>query len=546
MDMSQYRDLFIAEAGEHLGGMSECISRLARDAADKDAIDSLFRYAHSIKGMAASMGYDPIAELAHAMEDLMDGVRKGAAPFTAASADLLLDCVDCLHGMLHDVANDAAVCSDVSDLIRRLKNHQSPEESDRAGNNGPAAVSAVRTEGDNCPGPADAPVPLNRRVDPLQTVRVKTEILDNLINITGELVTAKHRLMMIAQELGATSLNEEVAELSKLFRELHSEVLKVRLMPFAAIADRFSGVVRDLAKKSGKKVDFEIQGKEIEVDRGILEELADPLVHLLRNAVDHGLEAAAERFAAGKPADGRIRLAVGREKDQVVVTVSDDGRGMDPAVLIESAIERKLIRQEERATISPRQAFMLTCIPGFSTAQQITDISGRGVGMDVVRFSVQSLGGSLSIDSTVGSGTRIDVKIPANIAIIPVLLVSCSSLTVGFPVVRILRTVDLKRSQIMTRETGKVFSLDGETISLLSLNRLLGVPLTRLAGDYLPTIVTELRGKKVGLIADRFEGQQEVFLKPLGRPLAELRCVAGAAILGDGRVVVVLDAEGLL
>ncbi len=549
MDMSQYRDLFIVETREHLGRMSDCIVGLEKNAADKDSIDSLFRFAHSVKGMAASMGYAVIAELAHAMEDLMDGVRRGDAAVTATSAEVLLEGVDCLQEMVHDVENGGTGCRDMSDLIRKLKGCTSSREAEHvsaAGGMEPETIVTNQAEVSDAIGGADDPEIQNRRIDVRQTVRVKTEILDNLINVTGELVTIKHRLMMIGQDVGSTRLDEAVTELSKLLRELHSEVLKVRLMPFGAIADRFPRVVRDLARKSGKEVAFEIEGKEIEIDRGILEELADPLVHLLRNAVDHGLETREERLSAGKTAAGKIKLEVCREKDQLVVSVSDDGRGMDPARLIDSAIERKLVRPEERWSISPQQAFMLTCIPGFSTAQRITDISGRGVGMDVVRFSVQSLGGSLSIDSEVGRGTRIAVRAPLTVAIIQVLLVSCSSLTVGFPIVRILRTLELRRGQITSSGKRKVFYLDDQAIPLFSLNRLLGVPLARIPGDFIPTIITELRGKKVGLVVDRFEGQHEVFLKPLGRPLGELRGAAGAAILGDGRAVVILDPAGLV
>ena len=528
--------------------MGECIVRLENDPSGKDEIDSLFRFAHSVKGMAASMGYDAIAELAHAMEDLMDRVRKGDIAFAATAADLLMEGVDRLNEMVRDVESGGAGCRDISDLIRRLKGYVT-EEADpatRTGHAAPETCLTVEAAPDGETGAPDDPEIRNRRVDLWQTVRVRTDILDNLINVTGELVTTKHRLMKIGDELGSTGLDEAVAELSKLLRELHSEVMRVRLMPFAAIAERFPGVVRQLARKSGKEVSLEIDGKEIEIDRGILEQLADPLVHLLRNAVDHGLETREERLSVGKTAAGKIRLEVRREKDQVVMTVADDGRGMDPARLIESAVERKLITPGQRGSISPQQAFMLTCIPGFSTAQQITDISGRGVGMDVVRCSIQSLGGSLSIDSSVGLGTRISVQVPVTVAIIQILLVRCSSLTVGFPIVRIKRTLELRRGEITTRGKQKVFYLEGEAMPLLSLNRLLGAPSLRPSGDCIPTIVTELRGKKVGLVVDRFEGQQDVFLKPLGRPLDELRGAAGAAILGDGRVVVILDTAGLV
>jgi two-component system chemotaxis sensor kinase CheA len=549
MDMSQYRDLFIAETKEHLVGIGECIVRLENDPSGKDAIDSLFRLAHSVKGMAASMGYELISGLAHAMEDLMDRVRKGDIAFAATTADLLMEGVDRLQEMLSDVESGGEGSRDLSDLTRRLKECMTTEEAQQTARTEPVVPEACFTidEGQNGEsGTPDDPESRNRRIELWQTVRVRTDILDNLINVTGELVTSKHRLMKIGEELGSTGLDEAVSDLSKLLRELHSEVMRVRLMPFAAIADRFPGVVRQLARKSGKDVSLEIEGKEIEIDRGILEQLADPLVHLLRNAVDHGLETREERLSAGKPGTGKIRLEVRREKDQVVMTVADDGRGMDPARLIESAIERRLIMPDQRESISPQQAFLLTCIPGFSTAQQITDISGRGVGMDVVRCSIQSLGGSLSIDSTVGLGTRISVQVPVSVAIIQILLVRCSTLTVGFPVGRILRTLELRRGEITSRGKQKVFYLDDEAIPLLSLNRLLGARSLRLSGDYISIIVTELRGKKVGLVVDGFEGQQDVFLKPLGRPLEELRGAAGAAILGDGRVVVILDTAGLV
>ncbi|HET6419423.1 MAG TPA: chemotaxis protein CheA [Geobacteraceae bacterium] len=549
MDMSQYRDLFVAETKEHLGGMNECLSVLEKDPANREKIDSLFRSAHSVKGMGASMGYDDIAELAHAMEDLMDGVRRGEYAFAAAIADLLLEGVDRLSDMVVDVENGGTGSLDISDLVERLKGYKPGQEANGvspAAGSEAESLSVVQQELKDAVRVSGEAVIRDGQVESWKTVRVKTEILDNLINTTGELVTARHRLAIIGRDLGSDRLNDAVEALTKLLRELHGEVMKVRLMPFAALAERFPRMVRDLAKKSGKEVIFEISGKDIEIDRGTLEDLADPLVHLLRNAIDHGLEKPDERLAAGKPAGGRIVLEARREKDQAVITVTDDGRGMDPARLIESAVERKLIREEEKETITPQQAFMLTCIPGFSTARQVTDISGRGVGMDVVRSSVLSLGGSLSIDSEFGRGTRIAVRVPHTVAIIQVLLVSCSSLTVGFPVARILRTLELNRDSIVREGKRDYFYLEDQAVPLASLGRLLGVKTARVAGKFVPVAVIEIREKKVGLVVDRFEGQQEVFLKPLGRPLGSLRCAAGAAILGDGRVIMVLDTAGLL
>ena len=544
MDMSQYKDLFLSEAMEHVRSMNENIVSLEKNADDREKIDSLFRLAHSIKGMAASMGYDTIAQLAHAMEDLMERVRKKDISFSEGVADLLLEGADLLHVMLRDVEVGGQGYSDVRDLVARLAGFTAVKHSGKPDESREAASSICN----EIQEAAEEPTPSEKRYErreTRQTVRVKTEVLDHLVNVTGELITNKYRLAVIDRELGSVRLTEAVAELSKLLQELHSEVMKVRLMPFAAIADRFPRVVRDLAKQNGKEVNFVIEGTEVELDRGILEELSDPLIHLLRNAVDHGLEAATERRAAGKPVTGRIALVVHREQDQVVLTITDDGKGMDPAVLIDSAIKRKLIKAEDREMISPRQAFMLTCVPGFSTAKEITEISGRGVGMDVVRSSVLSLGGNLSIESESGKGSSMIIRLPLTVAIIQVLLVTCSSMIVGFPVMRIHRTMELDRSLIINCGKKKEFYLDGETIPLVSLNRILGVPFVRFAGKTIPVVVTEIRGKKVGLTVDRFCGQQEVCIKQLGRPLGKLRGQAGGAILGDGRAIIILDTAGL-
>ncbi len=547
MDMSQYKELFLSEATEHVRGMNEHIVALEINAEDKEKVDSLFRYAHSIKGMAASMGYSDMSELAHKMEDLMEGVRRGDVTFAGEVADLLLEGVDILQEMLRDLEKDGEGSYDVQDILGRLSRFVAPKE--RVGD-----LYAARSQLSNTPlnveseensvDKINSGVMLERR-EFRQTVRVKTELLDRLINVTGELITNKHRLVMLERGLGSAALTESVTQLSRLLQILHGEVMKVRLMPFAAIAECFPRMVRDLAKKSGKEVLFVVEGTEIELDRGILEALADPLIHLLRNAVDHGLETASARVSSGKPAAGTVTLQLRREKDQVALAIEDDGRGMDPAALIESAIARKLVKPEERGSISPRQAFMLTCIPGFSTAKQVTDISGRGVGMDIVRSSVLSLGGNLSIDSVVGKGTRITVRLPLMVAIIHVLLVGCSSLTVGIPVMRIHRTLELDRLLITNCGRQKVFSLADEEIPLLSLNRIVGEPFMPFTGKTIPVLVTEVRGKKVGIIVDRFVGQQELFIKPLGRPLGKLRVVAGFAILGDGSVVMILDTLGM-
>ena len=537
MDMSQYRNLFLSEAREYLKAINETVVALEDAPADRAGIDLLFRGAHSLKGMAASMEYGDIVEIAHSMEDLMIRVREGTLTLDAAVADLLLEGTDLIDGLLDDVEKEREPRRARGDLSLRLSGYAPAP---------PQAGTGTETgTGTQAQAPAQGEAERGKDVE-VSTVRVRTELLDHLVNLTGELITNKHRLLNIGRELGSTPLDDAVNETSKLLRSLHDEVMKVRLMPFDVICDRFQRSVRTLAKRSGKDLHFELEGRDIGLDRGILEQLIDPLNHMLRNAVDHGLEGSAERSAAGKPARGEVKLSVTRDRDRVLVTVSDDGRGMDPQRMIAAAIRKGLITPEEGQLLSPRQALMLACIPGFSTALKVTDVSGRGVGMDAVSASIQKLGGSLTIESEPGKGSRFNLRLPMTIAIIHALLVQCGPIKGAVPITAVLRTVELRREQVVTVGKRQVFYLDDEAIPLLSLNRILGLPLGRFADGIVPLFVTEAKGRRVGIVVDRLLGQHELFIKPLGRPLAKLTGVGGAAILGDGEVVTLLDVADLL
>lgn len=542
MDMSQYMDLFVSEVREHLQGMNEAIVALEGSPGDRERIDYLFRMAHSVKGMSASMGYGEMAELSHKMEDLMDRVRKGAIDFAPGVADLLLEGGDLLSAMLSDVEAGGDGRRDIGDLATRLAGYVPalPDWGDRPYESEPARPEAPAATGK--PERTAAP----QKPELTHNVRVKTELLDTLVNITGELLTHRNRMVGMARELGSPALTDAVGDLSRLVRELQNEVLKVRLMPFGSVADRLPRTVRDLARKGGKEVVFRVSGKEIELDRGILEELSDPLLHLLRNAVDHGLETPDNRVAAGKDPTGIIELEVRREKDRVLVTVSDDGRGMDPRRIAEAAVAKGLISPAEAATLSTQDALMLICIPGFSTAAAVTDVSGRGVGMDAVRASVQAMGGDLAIRSVAGSGSTFTLSLPLTISIIQVLLAVCGPLTVAIPVTKVVRTVDLRRDAVISRGRRKLFMLGDEEVPLMSLHRFLGIRLHPIKDPSVPAVVVELRGQPVGLVVERFLGQQDVFVKPLGRPLNRMRGVSGAAVLGDGKVIFILDPANLV
>ncbi len=538
MDMSQYKDLFVSESREHLRAMGDLIVLLEKEADNRENIDSLFRSAHSIKGMAASMGFGGITELAHKLEDLMDRVRKEELTFDGGIADLLLSGTDRLEAMILDVEQGGAGDHDIAELVQRISDYTPAPAAETSLPDSvtpfPAAEAEKRGE------------PRRRQTELRQTVRVKTEILDHLINTTGELITNKNRLLDIGREIGSTRLNEALVDLSRELRKLYNEVMNVRMMPFAAIGDRFPRLVRDLAKKSGKEVEFAMEGAELELDRGILEELADPLIHIIRNAVDHGLETPAERLARGKPAKGSVTVSVRREKDMAIISVADDGRGMDPAALKAAAIEKGFIKADKGAALSPHEALLLICMPGFSTACEVTDVSGRGVGMDSVSSNIKALSGSLAIESRLGEGSRFILKLPLTITIINVLIARVASFSFAIPVSNIVHTMELKRNVISTLEKQKVFYLEDEAIPIFSLNQIFAVPYNPVSREYVSLFVAEVRGRKIGLAVDRFLGQQEVFVKPLGRPLAKMKGLAGGAILGDGELVYVLDVANLL
>jgi len=328
-------------------------------------------------------------------------------------------------------------------------------------------------------------------------------------------------------------------------RELRDAVFQARMLPFSFTAERFPRLVRDLARKQGKEIALQIVGKEIELDRGILEEITEPLVHILRNAVDHGMESPDERVAAGKPYNGVISLTVTRDKDHVDIIVADDGRGMDPARLTQKAVEKGLLTPAQAYNLPRQAALMLVCAPGFSTATEVSEVSGRGVGMDVVRTAVHLLGGTLSIESETGRGSRFILRLPITVSIIHTLMVKCGALKIAFPVNTVVRTIELSRGDVFEEAGRKVFKLDGLHVPLKSLNRLLKQPMPQGGGPVVPAVVSEAGGSMTGLVTDCFLGQEEIFVKPLGSPLNRMKSLTGGTITGDGQVVFVVDASTL-
>lgn len=540
MDMSPYRDLFVSESRNHLSAFGELIVRLEDSPGDGAAIDELFRHAHSLKGMAATMGYEQIVAIAHCMEDQLSKVRSGEFLLLPALADLLLEGSDVLARLTSGIESGNDTGEDTTSLVERLAAFDPAD-----GAHLPHAVNPPEAPGETSPETPPPSPHQFRHTDSFKSIRIKTETLDHLVNITGELITNRYRLAEALRHADTGESRASLHQLSSLLRNLRDEVFKARMLPFAIIAERFPRLVRDLARKQGKEIHFQLAGKEIELDRGILEEIAEPIVHILRNAVDHGMEIADERVAAGKSYSGTITLTVRRDKDHVEIVIADDGRGMDPERLKLKGIEKGLISPEQAAAMTSHEAYQLICTPGFSTADTITDISGRGVGMDAVRETVNTLAGVLTIQSQAGSGSRFVMRLPITVSIIPALIVQSGPIEMAFPLNVISRTLELIVPGVPD-DSGQSTVMVGDTTLLIkSLRRALNLPTEpRFEGLLQPVIVCDI-GTPLAFSVDRIVSQQEVFVRPLRSPLSYLKGVSGATITGDGRVMFVADAGAL-
>ena len=540
MDMSLYRDLFISEARSHLSAFSELIVQLENSPDDSAAINELFRHAHSMKGMAATMGYDHIVGIAHLMEDLLSRIRSDEFQLFPALSDLLLEGGDTLSRLVSGIESGSDAVENTADLLGRLTAFD-PSAAAHTHLNPDMPRQAAETLQETTAVPHQF-----RQADSFKSIRIKTETLDHLVNITGELITNRYRLAETIRLADATGCQEPLHQLTALLRALRDEVFKARMLPFSFIAERFPRLVRDVARKQGKEAHFQLEGKEIELDRSILEEIAEPIVHILRNAVDHGLEGADERVMAGKPFSGTITLSVRRDKDHVEIIIADDGRGMDVERLKSKAVEKGLMTSAQAVQMPPEEAYQLICKPGFSTATTVTDISGRGVGMDAVREAVHTLGGVLTIQSQRGRGSRFIMRLPITVSIINALIVQCGPFELAFPLSVVKKTLEVKPSKIQEEDGHSMVILEDSRLQLLSLRHALRLPETTAAeGALLPIVVCDIGNTLLAFSVDHISGQQEIFVRPLRSPLSYLRGVSGATVTGDGRVLFVVDASAL-
>lgn len=542
IDLNQFKEIFVSEAKEHLSILSANLLELEKNPGAIDLLNEVFRASHTLKGMAATMGFDKVTELTHSMEDVLAMLRAGKFEAKPETIDLLFDCFDALEALIEDITSGQDRGVAVQPLIEKLKNAcvSLPD-------NGKPEAGGGQVEKKN-----ETPVKSENKADidaasayKSQTVRIKVEHLDKLMDLVGELVIAKAQMAQIAEKERSVELTAVVNGINQYTTELQEEVLKTRMVPVKYIFDRYPRMVRDLSHKLGRELEFIMSGTEIEIDRMLLDQINEPLVHILRNAVDHGIENPDERAKAGKHVSGTIRLGARREKGFVWVEVSDDGKGMDAEYIRQKAIEKGIITQEDAKILTEKETFMLICHPGFSTAKEITDISGRGVGMDVARNLVEALNGKLEIKSKKGQGSSFVVQLPLTLAIIQALLANVGGEIYALPLTNVLEIAKIEKENIKTIDQKEVLLLRSQIIPLLRLDSYFNVKRQKEAAGLLHAVVIEVNNRKVGLIVDDLLGKQEIVIKTLTGFLRSAKSFSGATILGDGRVILIIDVMSI-
>jgi two-component system chemotaxis sensor kinase CheA len=566
---------FLIETHENLAQLDQDLVTLEKEPTERETLSRVFRTLHTVKGTAGFLGLEKLQAVAHAAENLLSRLRDGELVFNPEIASALLSSVDAIRQMLDAVeATENDGSGDFTAIIRLL------ERLHALGNNKAPQAPALSTQ---IPVPAPTiatasvpPVSPTLRPPPdkvlLQTtetpvsesaeprtspvsdssIRVDVGLLDKLMNLVGELVLARNQVMQfsISQE-NATFLGT-VQRLNLLTTELQAGVMKTRMQPIGTIWSKFPRVVRDLALACEKKASLEMEGQETELDKTIIEAIRDPLTHLLRNAIDHGLETPAERLAAGKPEEGRVVLHAFHEGGKVIIKISDDGKGIDPQRIRAKAIQAKLITNEQAERLNDRELTNLIFLPGFSTVDRVTQFSGRGVGMDVVRTNIEKIGGSIAIASRPGLGTAVEMKIPLTLAIIPALTVTSAGDRYAIPQVSLLELVRLEGEQarrgIEVIHEAPVYRLRGTLLPLVYLDQQL-YPKSSAPGiaqaDEVNIVVLQADDRQFGLVVDAIHDTEEIVVKPLQKQLKGVNAFSGTTIMGDGKVALILDVLGL-
>ncbi|WP_155590249.1 chemotaxis protein CheA [Lysinibacillus cavernae] len=684
MEVNQYLEMFIEESKEHLQACSEHLLELEKNPDDLAIVGEIFRSAHTLKGMSATMGFEDLADLTHKMENVLDAIRNEKIHVTPEILDVVFESVDHLEEMVMDIANGGDGKRDVSSTVAQLKRIELGEEavpevvatveapvvesvleydsfeqtvisqSSEQGFNAfeisvtlredcllkaarvfmvfeilekdgdvikssptvekledeqfdqkfyvafvtketaedmqkklmkvseveevvvttidqkkfsereyevqqevAATATAVveveatpaKAEAASNPAKAATPAKADKAHAPVgnKTIRVNIERLDILMNLFEELVIDRGRLQSIATEVNHGELNETVERMSRVMGDLQTIILTMRMVPVETVFNRFPKMIRQLSRDLNKKINLEIIGAETELDRTVIDEIGDPLVHLIRNSVDHGIENPTARRAKGKPEEGTVVLRAYHSGNYVFIEIEDDGAGINREKVLAKAISKGIVTQEQSYSMSDKQINELILASGFSTADVISDVSGRGVGLDVVKTTIESLGGNISIESTQDVGSIFSIQLPLTLSIISVMLVEIEKEIYAIPLSSIIETSIIRSSEIMNAHNQKVIDFRGKVVPLVFLEEIFEVPSKEPQDEEFHSVVIVRKGEKLaGLVVDSFIGQQEIVLKSLGNYLTNIFAISGATILGNGKVALIVDCNALI
>ncbi len=561
--------IFTDTVGQQLKNIEIALKTLREDGGNRDYVDALFRSLVSLQNCSGYMGLEELKVYAQRTAGLVDQARSSGLDFS-----LMVDLLDQECAILRDMLYAAIEKLQAETGQPRSAAGAPPAatveaESARAAQVQPAATPAMPAEASAVPAqpaapakPAAAPAvpaapkPAAKQGDEhaskaSSTIRVDHEKLDHLMNLIGELIINRNRYSMIARQLEDTNgvdvsriaqdLSETTYAMARISDDLQDTIMKVRMVPVSSVFSRFPRLVRDLSRKSGKEVELIMEGEETELDKSVVEVIGDPLVHLIRNSVDHGVEPEDARRAAGKDLKGRVWLRAYHKGNSVAIEIEDDGKGIDPEKMREVAIRKGIITPEEARALDDREARELIFAPGFSSAEVITDISGRGVGMDVVRTNIKSLKGSINISSEVGKGTRFTLSLPLTLAIIDALMVTVDKEMYAIPLDAVSETTKIEARRLTDVKGRKAVTLRGEVLGVISLAELLGLPCNMCNQEVLSVVVIHDNERRLGIVVDRLLERQEIVIKPLSSYLGDLKGISGATIMGDGSVILILD-----
>jgi len=526
IDLSMFLDDYLNDAKEGFQRINSALLALEKDSSQTEQLDEIFRAIHTIKSSSTMLEFSDIAELAHTCEDLLDRLRKHEVAVSGETIDVLFEVTDTLEKMVQERAEGKSGKVEFQLLARKIKELASGE------------TSSQRQE---VPNTKTAVIPT---IEKIQTVRVQVDLLDSLFNLAGELIINKNRLDNILADTANKELKAALASMEHNISELQENVSAARLVPVGEIFQKFPRMVRDLAREAGKEIELVLEGSEIELDKAMIDTLSEPLIHLLKNAVDHGIEPAETRQKRKKKRSGIVKLAAKRAENHILIDVEDDGSGIDTARMKEVAVRKGFVSPEEAESLQDKDILNLLFEPGVTSAEEVTDVSGRGVGLDVVKNSAKRLGGTVEVITQKGEGTLFTLTLPLTTAVLQTLMVGVGNHIFAIPTDTVVETLEIKPEDIKEIRNEQVLVLRQEVIPFVRLNEVLNIP----GGedqDNLIAVVIHIGDRFLGLGVDTVVDQVENIIKPFDSIAQQFRGFSGGTILGDGRVALLLDTSNL-